>query len=75
MLASSLLAVAYLLPPVALALMPAEGAAPPRPFSRPGGAPHLALGPIIFTTGGVLALFVASDWIYAYLQLATGGAR
>jgi multicomponent Na+:H+ antiporter subunit D len=75
MLASSLLAVAYLLPPVALALMPAEGAAPSRPFRRPGGAPQLALWPIAFTASGVVALFVISNWIYAYLQLATGGAR
>jgi multicomponent Na+:H+ antiporter subunit D len=74
-LASSLLAVAYLLPPVALALMPADGSAPPRPFSRPGGAPQLALGPIAFTAGCVLALFVASNWIYANLQFAAGGVR
>lgn len=74
MIASSLLAVAYLLPPVAMALLPPADAPPTAPLLRPGGAPGPALWPIAATTVVVLALFMFAGWIQVFLQMAIGGA-
>jgi multicomponent Na+:H+ antiporter subunit D len=73
MIASSLLAVGYLLPPAMLALMPAQDAPAPRPFSRAGGAPNLAIMPLALTAGGALLLFVFAGAVYAFLAQGVGG--
>ncbi|MBI1339257.1 monovalent cation/H+ antiporter subunit D family protein [bacterium] len=72
MVASSVLAVFYLGPVLLIAMFPAEGAGPPAPFKRAGGAPGLAVAPLAVTAIGAIALFFLAGPAAERLQALWG---
>jgi multicomponent Na+:H+ antiporter subunit D len=74
MIGSSLLTLFYLIPIAIRGLLPPDNAAPPAEFIRPGGAPGLAVAPLVVTALACLALFFLADEITSFLSPIAGAA-
>ncbi len=71
---SSILGVFYLLPVAIRGLLPPEEDGPPVGFRRPGGAPSLAVVPVVITAFACLVLFFFADFIARFLAPVAGGS-
>jgi multicomponent Na+:H+ antiporter subunit D len=74
MVVSSLLSLFYLAPVAIRGLLPPVGDTPAAEFIRPGGAPGVAVAPIVITAFACVALFFTSDEVTAFLIPIAGGA-
>lgn len=74
MILSSLLSLFYLAPVAIRALLPPAGDAPPAQFVRPGGAPGLAVAPLVITAIACVLLFFLADEVTAFLVPVAGAA-
>jgi multicomponent Na+:H+ antiporter subunit D len=75
MIVSSLLGLFYLAPIAIRGLLPPLEDPPPAEFIRPGGAPGLAVAPIVITALACVVLFFCADEVTAFLIPVVGGAR